>query len=219
MNRSLLAAGSHVCLLYESLAEQKKVVLPFVLEGLQRGEQCVYVAHEQPVDDWCLEFQAYGVDVGHELQSRRLIVCAGERWRGIGEFTSVANARQVWAMIEDAFAAFNGIRFVVDAGWMLEPAVAVDRLCHWEATLNPLIEGYDEVRVLCQYNVSRHSAAAVHSALRTHPAVLFGGQARSNPFYEAPRILEYEPDLNHSEAEAGMIEGMLLQLAEQPEPY
>jgi hypothetical protein len=120
-------------------------------------------------------------------------------------------------MIQDAFAAFNGIRIVVDAGWMLEPLVPADRLCHWEATLNPLIEGYIEIRVLCQYNLSRHSPAAVHSALRTHPIALLGGRARSNPFYEAPRILENEPYLNHSDADAGTIEGMLMHLAEQDE--
>ena len=209
---SLPKPGSHACLLYENSYEQKEVVLPFILEGLKQGEQCVYVADEQPVDDWCLEFQAYGIDVARELQQRRLIVCAGEHWRGGEEFNSVLRARQAWSMIENALAKFEGIRFVVDAGWMLEPQVPVGSLCHWEATLNTLIDGGINVRVLCQYNLSRHSPEAVHAALRTHQAVLLRGKSHANPYYEAPRILEYEPHLNRSNADASMLEGMLMHL-------
>ena len=114
--------------------------------------------------------------------------------------------------MEQAFERFRGIRLVIDAGWMLQPPVAVESLCHWEATINPLIEGDREARVICQYNLSRHSAPVIHAALRTHPILLLDGRVRSNPYYEAPLILEREPDLNGSDADAGMIDEMLARL-------
>jgi hypothetical protein len=204
--------GAHVCLIYRTFDEQREVVLPFVRDGLQNGEQCIYVADEQPVDEWRREFQAYGLDVQTELTNESLVICAGESWRQAGDFNSMANARRGWALMEGAFERFRGIRLVIDAGWMLEPSVAVESLCHWEATINPLIDGDSQARVICQYNLSRHSAPVIYSALRTHPILLLDGRQRANPYYEAPLILEREPVLNRSDADAGTIEEMLSNL-------
>lgn len=201
--------GAHACLLYQTFDEQKDVVLPFVRDGLQNGEQCIYVTDEQPVDEWRREFQAYGIDVQAELMNGSLVVCSGESWRQARGFNSMANARQGWELMARAFQRFRGIRVAVDAGWMLEPPVAAERLCHWEATINPLIAGDFEARVICQYNLSRHSAPVIHSALRTHPILLLDGRRRSNPYYEAPLILKREPELNRSDADAGMVGEML----------
>jgi chemotaxis family two-component system sensor kinase Cph1 len=212
-----LDPGSHICLLYRSIEEQKEVVLPFIKEGLERGEQCVYVADEQTADDWCFEFQAHGIDVAEARKNRSLIVCSGEHWRMPGQFSSVQNSRAAWRMIEGALANFTGIRFAVDAGWTLDPPISNDLVCHWEATQN-LVIADSAVSVLCQYNINRHSATAVHSALRTHPHAIAGGKLRPNPYYEAPRILENEPHLNHSDADAGAVEGMLINLASHHQP-
>jgi hypothetical protein len=187
-------------------------VLPFVRDGLQTGEQCIYVADEQPVDQWRREFQAYGIDVEAEMMKGSLVVCSGESWRQARGFSSMANARRGWELMTRAFQRFRGIRLVVDAGWMLQPPVAADRLCHWEAAINPLLAGDFEARVICQYNLARHSAPAIHSALRTHPVLLMDGRARSNPYYEAPLILENEPNLNGSDADAAAIDAMLSKL-------
>ncbi|HEY7465958.1 MAG TPA: MEDS domain-containing protein [Dehalococcoidia bacterium] len=206
--------GAHACLLFRTFDEQKEVVLPFVRDGLQNGEQCVYVAAEQPVDEWRRELQAYGVDVQTELRNGRLVISSGESWLKADAFDSMTNARLVWPMMEQAFGRFRGIRLVIDAGWMLAPPVSVEALCHWEATINPLIDGDYEARVLCQYNLSRHSAPVIHAALRTHPILLLDGRLRTNPYYEAPLILEREPELNRSDADAGTIEEMLSRLRE-----
>jgi hypothetical protein len=211
-----LSRGAHVCLLYDNVEDQRDAVVPFIKEGLASGEQCIYVADELSVDDWWFEFQTQGIDVETERRRDGLIVCSGENWRSPAAFNSIQNGREAWRLIEDALARFSGIRFAVDAGWMLDPPIPYDMVCHWEATLNLVIDDDVEARVLCQYNTRRHSAVAVHSALRTHPIVLIGGQYRLNPYYEAPRILEQEPYLNHSNADAGAVEGMLIALANEP---
>jgi hypothetical protein len=214
--KGLLRPGAHVCLLHRGFQEQKAAVLPFIKEGLDNGEQCYYIAAEQTVDDWRFELQAYGIDVQEEEQKRRLIICAGERWRPPHDFSSTTNARRTWEMIERGLESSNGVRFAIDAGWMLDPLIPTDLVCHWEATLNVVIDDGVNVRVLCQYNIGRHSLAGVHAALRTHPIAQIGGGPRTNPYYEAMRILENEPRLNYSNADAGMIEGMLMALSEPP---
>jgi hypothetical protein len=36
-----LKQGDHVCLIYENTAEQLTVAVPFIMEGLTRGERCI----------------------------------------------------------------------------------------------------------------------------------------------------------------------------------
>jgi hypothetical protein len=200
--------GSHACHLYETFGEQKEVVLSYFQEGLQNGEHCLYITADQSVDEWYLEFQAYGIDVQSELQRGSLNVINGEMWRQTGDFNSVVKARDAWRLIDGLLANFKGVRIAGDAAWALDPPLPVDQLCHWEATANMVYEGAD-ARAICQYNLNRHSPAAIHSALRTHPIVILDGQSRANPYYEAPRILENEPHLNHSSDDPVMLESMI----------
>lgn len=208
--------SAHICVLYESVDEQRLAVLPFLRDGLKVDEQVWCVADEQTDDDWYFELQAGGIDVDKERRNGSLVVCQGEHWRRPTPFSSIQNARETWELIENAMAGFAGVRFAVDMGWTLEPAIPHDLVCHWEATLNLVIEDEPRVRTLCLYNTRRHSARRIHSALRTHPFVIVGGIYRPNPFYEAMAILENEPHLNHSQADGGTVEGMLLQLAAEP---
>jgi hypothetical protein len=203
--------------LYDDFDSQRGVVLPFVREGLKAGEQVFYVASEPPADDWLFEFQLGGIDVDRARTNGSLIVCEGEHWLSPGAFSSLGNARAAWDMIEEGLQSFEGVRFVVDAGWTLDPPIPYDLVCHWEATINVVNSDDVNVRTLCLYNTNRQSFLAVHSALRTHPIVVVGGKYRLNRYYEAERILENEPHLNHSLADAGMVEGILLELSRQQE--
>ena len=116
----------------------------------------------------------------------------------------------------DLCSGFKGVRVVGDAEWELNPAVTSDRLCHLEATAILVVEG-EPVQAICQLSRKNYSESAIYAALRTHPVVLYEGQTyRNNPNYEAPRILENEPDLNHSEADALVLEKALARLSPWP---
>ena len=211
-----LPPGSHLCLLYDDLHQLYPEVLAFGRDGLSQGEQVYYVADERSADDWRFELHAGGIDVDREEAKGSLIVCEGEHWRSPQPFSSIRNARAAWELVESGLEEFGGVRFAVDMGWTLDPPVPHDLLCHWEATLNVLNSDVN-VRTMCLYNVRRHSAVSIHSALRTHPIVMVSGRCVRNPYYEAERILENEPHLNHSIADASMVEGLLLSLTRLPE--
>ena len=203
--------GAHICHLFESTQEQMAVTTRFFNDGLALGEYCAYVAPDQSLEDCYLELQAYGIDVPTERAKGALEVFSGPDYRGTGEFNSLVKARELLGLIDSKRGDFTGLRIVGDVGWTLNPQLAVDRLCHWEATANLVFEDTD-ARAICQYDLKRHLPAALHAALRTHRIVIFEGQARQNPLYEASEILANEPDLNQSDADALKIEDMLTRL-------
>ena len=204
-----LERGSHIGQIYEGFGEQKQVILPFFREGLRNGEHCLLVTNSASYDDWCLEFQAYGIDVNREVEGGALKMVTGAQFRGAGKFNSVIQARETFGMIQDELHAFKGIRIAGDADWSLHPVVSADDVCHWEATANLVFEG-EPVRVICQYDRERYSPEMIHAVLRTHRSVVYRGHHyRCNPNFEGARILENEPHLNGSNANARTVEEAL----------
>jgi len=184
--------GIHVAQFYTSFSEQKEVALPFLRDGLHQSEHCLVTVCDHSPDDWYLELQAYGVDVARERQCGALLVLDEAQARSPGEFNSMRLARDLWRVIQDQLTRFNGVRLTREVPWQGDGVLAVDHLCQMEVTGSLLFEDTD-VRALCQYDLTRHPPAVVHTALRTHSVVIVGAKMWANPFYEAENILANEP--------------------------
>jgi len=203
-----LDRGAHACHLYSTANEQKEIVLRFLTQGLKLGECCNYIAPDGSVDDWYFELQTAGIDVLAERQKHALLVLDMSSWVPEGNLNSAILARRLWRSIARPLADFPAVRLITDMGWALARQLPPDQLCHWEATTNLVYEDTN-ARAICQYDLVRHGPQALSSALRTHPTVIFEGRVLRSPFYEAPRILAEEPNLNHSEADASAVARML----------
>jgi hypothetical protein len=203
-----LNPGEHACHLYRSFDEQKALILPFFKEGLAGNEHCAYITNDRPVDEWYFELQASGVDVQRERDRGALQIIERSVWRTAGEFNAIVKAREALGMIEGLLMKFSGVRVAGDAAWALNPELPVDQLCHWETTANLVYENQN-VRAICEYNLDQHSPAGIHTALRTHAIVVKDGEVFRNHLYEAPRLLENEPEFYHSNADAATVEAML----------
>jgi hypothetical protein len=198
----------HTCLLYQSPEELKQYLLPFIKEGLTNGEHCLFVCPADSVDDWSLELQAFGIDVIERLSDGSLVIATGEQWRE-SELNSVIKARELWQHIDQNLASFPHVRIAGDASWvMLDPPIGADRLCHWEATADLIYED-QPVQAVCMYDLNTHSPSAIRAALRTHSYAVIDGLTYSNPYYEAQKILDHEPDLNVSDADGALVAQML----------
>src|ERR1700730_12102416 len=64
-----LQHGDHVCLIYENQAEQMSVAVPFIMDGLDRGERCLYIADDRTIEEVVQALAAAGVDVVQEVLS------------------------------------------------------------------------------------------------------------------------------------------------------
>jgi hypothetical protein len=203
--------GAHVCHIYQGFKEQRDLVVQFFKEGLSDGEHCLYITATQSPDEWYSQLSDHGINVLDELNRGRLQIVQGTDWRQTGDMNSVLKAREAILLIQDLLAKFPGVRIAGDAAWSLNPPLPVDQLCHMEATMNLVYEGWN-VRTICQYDLKVQSPEAIHAALRTHPLVVLDRQVVSNGFYEAPRILANEPHLNYSDADRTAVENILTRL-------
>ncbi|WP_435178127.1 MEDS domain-containing protein [Halorussus sp. AFM4] len=181
-------ANDHLASIHDSAEEQFAAVAPFVRQGLERGERCLYIADDNSREEVLAALRDRGVDVDAALDSGALSVhTPAETYRRTGEFDRDAMV-EFW---EDTLAratddeGYAGVRAAAEMTWALDGGPDADVLTDYEATLNSVFAG-EEYTVLCQYNRERFPAEVVRDVIRTHPHVASDGAIHHNSFYRPP---------------------------------
>src|SRR6202035_2710238 len=114
-----LKQGDHICSIYESRGEQLAVSVPFIIDGLARGERCCYIVDDSTIEEVVQALTAAGVDVEHERQRRALqIVTRQHICLSIGEFVPQALSDFLRHAEAEALAdGFSGLRQVGEMTW------------------------------------------------------------------------------------------------------
>src|SRR3990170_1243518 len=72
-----LNVHDHVCLLYSNRREQLAAAIPFIGQGLDRGEKCVYIADENTAAALQKAIRDAGIDVKSALKTGSLVIITG----------------------------------------------------------------------------------------------------------------------------------------------
>ena len=188
--------NDHFALIYENQAKQFETAIPFIREGLERGERCVYVADDNTVDEVLDAMRARGIDIDTALDSGALSVHTEEEtYRRTGEVDCDAML-EFWneTLAEATTDEYTGLRAAAEMTWALEADdTGLDQLCEYEELLNPLYEGEDYT-VLCQYNRNRFPTDVLHDVLKTHPFLVYDATTVCQNFYYTPPEEYFGPD-------------------------
>jgi len=186
----VLGKRYHVCAFFHSADEEYRVMLPFYLDGLQRGERCFQIVDSQLRADHVCRLTAAGIDVEAVERSGQLQV---RDWHQTylrdGRFDHgrmLAAMQQILA--EGPRSGYPLTRVMGHAEWSSGDWPGVKDLLKYEARLNDIIST-DTGPVICVYNLSKLAAGLVIDVMRTHPMVVIGGVLQENPFYMAPEEL------------------------------
>ncbi|HEY0515317.1 MAG TPA: MEDS domain-containing protein [Thermoanaerobaculia bacterium] len=185
-----LRQGDHLCLIYQSAAEQAAALIPYFKAGLAVGERCLFVGHATSGRRLERALQDAGVDVRAECDRGALVfLTQRESWLPDGRFDPGAmmdllRQAEQQALDDD----FSGLRATWNMGWVLEGTAGADRLTEYEAHLNRFLAG-SRTCALCRYSREGASADAIQNALHTHPLAVLGDQICPNAFYEPPDMV------------------------------
>lgn len=193
----------HVCAFFNSREEQNKVLMPFLKEGVERGEKVLRIMDPGLHDDFLSAYRAGGIDVEAAEQNGQLEV---RHWDETYLKDGCFDGERMIGLLKEGLdqnrEKFGLTRAVGNMEWALEPASGVTDLVEYETKLNVLMEGYSDPLV-CVYDLNRHSASVVMDILRTHPMVIVGGVLQENPLYVRPeeflKELRQRKELRNSE--------------------
>lgn len=177
----------HVCGFFNGPEERYALLLPYIVDGLHRGDRAFHIIDPETRDDHMARLEQAGVDVEAVGTSGQLEVLGWEEayLRG-GRFDQNA----MLALIETVLGQgperrFPLTRLVAHMEWGLLPLPGVEDIVEYESRLNYVLPKYPDP-VICTYDIERFSAGIAFDILRTHPMAIIGGLLQENPFYIPP---------------------------------
>jgi hypothetical protein len=186
---STLTGPRHVCAFFRDKEETFGALLPFIVEGLEKGEKAIHIVSANNIDLHLRHLAAGGVDVDAVLASGQLQLVEWNRsyFHG-GGFEEGTALRVIDRLLTDAHAeGYPRARLIGDMDWVLENRLGTENCASYEAQLNDLLIHHPEDVVICAYDLSRFGGSAVLDVMRTHPAAIVGGILQHNPFYTDPK--------------------------------
>jgi hypothetical protein len=184
---SELGAKRHICAFFHNRDEEYQVLLPFIKEGLKRGEKAFHIVDPQLREEHLERLSSAGVDVAKAEQSGRLELRNwAESYLREGHFDQDGMLALAQEVIEGGSQqGFALTRVVAHMEWALGDQPGVDDLLEYETRLNYILPQYKDP-VICTYDLARFGGNIVVDIMRTHPMIIIGGVVQENPFFVPP---------------------------------
>ncbi len=182
-----LGVHDHLCLIYETQAEQFAAVIPYMKLGLERGEKCLYVVDDNTAATVINSMKAAGIEVESAIEAGKLIIVSKqEAYLKRGYFDPDWMIDFLQRATDEAKATgFSALRITGEMTWTLGGDPGVERLMEYEAKLNYFFPQNDALAI-CQYNRHRFSPELLKDVIATHPLVICGGLVCRNLYYVPP---------------------------------
>ena len=184
---SELGGYRHVCAFFNSPQEEYATLLPFVRDGLERGERAYHVLPARYRQEHLDQLRSAGIDVRAAQQRRQLEVATPEEvYLRNGRFDKEA----MLEVIQEALKAgptlgFPLTRLIAHAEAVLQDGSVANEWIEYETRLNDVLPHYHDP-VICTYDANLLNGAIAVDILRTHPVVIIGGRLYENPFFVPP---------------------------------
>ncbi|WP_141734052.1 PAS domain S-box protein [Oligoflexus tunisiensis] len=185
-----IAKHDHLCFVYENLAEQIAVMLPFMNDGFHLNHKTIYCSNDGSKRAVVKALHQAGIDTG-----ALSFVTSKLSKRARRDFNPLPMIDLLRSQVENALAAgFSGVRLIIEMSWCLEAESAHGNLAEFEASLHHFIAESPAI-ALCQYDKHRFPAARIKEVLRCHATAILGNQMCRNFFYEPPDIRLGKPSV------------------------
>ena len=183
---SQLGEIRHVCAFFNNAEEEYRVLLPFIKDGLQRGDKAVHVVNPDQQHDHLQRLAAAGIDTAEAQKSGQFeLLVNTEAYLRDGRFDQdrMLDAFEHLAS-GNAKGGFPLSRICCRMDWVVEGPY-VDDVIEFESRVNDVWRRHDDA-VICTYHLSQFGGDAVIDIMRTHPMVIIGGILQQNPFFVPP---------------------------------
>jgi MEDS: MEthanogen/methylotroph, DcmR Sensory domain len=185
---SQLQEVRHVCAFFTNDAEEYRVLLPFIRDGLTSGDKAVHIVNPEQRQEHLRRLGAEGIDTSARQQNGQLQIYNNtevylrdgrfDQDRMISTFEEIASANK-------AAGTFPQSRIVCRMDWASGDPSRIKDVIEFESRVNHVWQRYDDA-VICTYHLSQFSGDAVIDIMRTHPMVIIGSHLQQNPFYMPP---------------------------------
>jgi len=164
--------GDHIIFVYENRTDRTAFAVPFINDGLTRGERCVYVTADSSAAEVTRELSAAGARIIRRNRPGAFIVQPAREFFSLSPFDARRAAeRLLQAETEAASAGFTGLRLVGDWAWSLDRSVQDGELREFESLVERIIAS-GRLTVACMYRRDGADPATLERLVRLHATVI-----------------------------------------------
>lgn len=191
----------HICAFFASDEEEYRVLLPFIRDGLERGERAVHIINPKQSQEHLQRLDAEGIDtIAYQRTGQLDIANDTDVYLQDGRFDQDRMLATFEELASGGKAAlgFPLSRILCRMEWACQGKSHFQDVIEFEARVNDLWLRHDDA-VVCTYRLSQLSGNAVIDILRTHPLVIIGSLLQQNPFFTPPDEFLREYRMRHPE--------------------
>lgn len=164
----------HISLFFRNQDEQWQMMRPYLLEHLTTGALVIYLHHSTSSERLMELLHTEGLPLDDLIARGLLRVLPPElSYLLTGRF----DAQRMLSFIESAILAalevgHTRILLTGEMTWSLSGTPGSEQMMSYEEELNPLVDKYPGVTIICQYDLRRFNGVSILDALLTHPSIL-----------------------------------------------
>jgi CRP-like cAMP-binding protein len=167
------SSGDHIVVIYEAPVELLAFAVPFINEGLAKGERVLYVLDDLPLKVLTDALTAGGVNVSRETERGALVLMNAQEYYP-PPLDPIRMVEVMRERIRDALSrGFNGLRLVAEMTWTLKRNGPEGVLVEYEGLLDDTLDP-GTATVACAYRSGRFPAKVLQQLIRTHLKVVAG---------------------------------------------
>lgn len=172
--------GTHMCLIYKSEEERKKVISRFLKKGVETGEKVSYFAVKTTEEELLKQIR----DAGANIDNETLDVSDAEKtYCPDGKFIPDQMLNTLKAYYENCMEeGYESCRVSGEMHWALKGMEGSDRLMEYESKANIVFETHP-ITAICQYDARLFDQKTLSECLKVHPYMIVNGIVIENPFY------------------------------------
>lgn len=177
--------NGHYALIYETDDELFRTAVPFVCEGLEQGERCMYVVDDRADRERFVEkLLERDVDVENALESGALTFhTIEEAYLGESTFDPDEMVSFYADILEETLQEYDGFRVVGGTNWIDD--VSIEKFMEYEGRVNTIFEGEDAM-ALCHYDRRELPPDVIGDAILTHPHLTYNDRVCHNSYFIPP---------------------------------
>lgn len=143
---STLGKYRHICAFFNSPDEEYRVLLPFVKEGIERGEKAFHIVDPRLRHEHVERLRSVGIDVDAVEKKGQFEL---RNWEDAYLREGHFDQNKMLALIEEVLDSskrqgFSLTRLVAHMEWALEDRPGVDDLVEYETRLNFILPRYKD---------------------------------------------------------------------------
>ena len=168
----------HACAFVNGSEEERAVIDPFLVEGMNRRQKSVYIVDPRHQH----EHRARLRPSAPSPELLEVTTWNDAHLRG-GTFDQERMMAGLADMIRDHAATGRPpMRLVGQMGWIFSSPPGIEQLVAYEASVNDVLNR-GKTPTVCVYDVRRLSGSMMMDLLRAHPLTVMNGVLHENPFY------------------------------------